>query len=1334
MAIDPTVNFGKVNVSTGYDASATSIDLSSGEGATLPDPGVDGAYNLTWWNAAAYPDPADDPNVEIVRITARSSDTLTVTRAQEGTSASTKNTSGGEYKMVLSPTKKTIDDIESDISAKFTLPSLTAGSILFADGSTIAQDNTNLFWDNTNNFFGIGTSSPDYAFELGSGQMALPDGTAADPSLTWTSQDSMGFFKNATNQLSLSVGGTVKFKYTTTGIEMTSDRALAWRSATNGSQGSADTFFWRNAASFVEMRDSTTANQFGVYNTYTDSSNYERAIFGFQQTANLLSIGTQAAGTGTLRDIALIGGNVGVGGTPTVNFEVFGTQMQLTSTANANIIINRAGTNRLGSMTYSTAGSASWYTGMPDSDVRGDGTEYFIGTSNSDPKLWIETNGNTGIGVENPGSRLVVKGAGTSSATGNLLLTDSAGTSLFEVNNAGFVGMGVTPSALWKLDFVGQYFQMGSDNTSNYLRTDATVKLFGIVTPHYNTAQSPVWGIGVQTTSVANNVFIGGGVTSGANAATSISFATGTTTTGGVGTVRMALASTLLRIGSGDATTTPAAVTLNGPRASGGTDIAGTHWTTVSGLATGNASSGDFIFQTGTPGSSGSTIQTATTRLIIEGDTGNVGIGTTTPAQKLDVTGYAQASTGFLPGTSSDLRLSRAASGTLLVDALSTGAAAVRIGYSATVYGTIGMTETTSGNMTLSTTGGSTGNILLAPLGNVLIGGSTSALSYNTTQQASSNRVTPILQNFGTAAANGVQAVARFSTAQTGPGFYFGKSAGSTVGDYSAVSSNHQLGNISFQGTDGTQLIEGAYIQGRVNGTVSTNVLPTDLRFATMNSAGTLGVALTLTGESQSVFANGSAALPSVTWTGSSTTGLWRVTTDTIGFAIAGAERARLNSTGLGVGVTPSGILSTGGDMSFSSWTTTGRNLGVLANTLTDTSSAAATTIATRVASGFATPTFASTNAITVTDAINLYVSNRPTAGTNTTITNGWALWVNAGDTHFGGDVRIEKTTGGILNLRRDDAAVASNDTIGILNWQTNDSTVTTQTSAGSIEVQATASYTTDATPSRMIFKTGTSTTATAPVQRMVINEQGYVGIGETTPLALLHLQGNTGLRMDADEDTQRFNVSYSDTLGATVSLRSGGGAITAVLSGESTAPTYFNASSVGIGTTAPDKALEINHATGGVLRLTYNDADGSATNKVDFDVSSSGDLTITPSGGDVAIAGDLNMGANTVYFTETDNGNSSTADTIDWGAGNKQRSTLTGNVTYTFTAPAGPCNLVLKILTGAGGFTATWPATVKWAGGVAPTITTTASRADIITFYYDGTNYYGSYVQDFTP
>ena len=98
--------------------------------------------------------------------------------------------------------------------------------------------------------------------------------------------------------------------------------------------------------------------------------------------------------------------------------------------------------------------------------------------------------------------------------------------------------------------------------------------------------------------------------------------------------------------------------------------------------------------------------------------------------------------------------------------------------------------------------------------------------------------------------------------------------------------------------------------------------------------------------------------------------------------------------------------------------------------------------------------------------------------------------------------------------------------------------------------------------------------------------------------------------------------------------------------------------------------------------------------------------------------------------FKEYDNGNSGTAITVDWNNGAAQKLTLTGNATLTFTAPTGGAGNIwrirLRVIQDAtGSRTVTWP-TIKWAGGSAPTLTTTASGIDIITFEYDGTNYYG--------
>jgi len=91
--------------------------------------------------------------------------------------------------------------------------------------------------------------------------------------------------------------------------------------------------------------------------------------------------------------------------------------------------------------------------------------------------------------------------------------------------------------------------------------------------------------------------------------------------------------------------------------------------------------------------------------------------------------------------------------------------------------------------------------------------------------------------------------------------------------------------------------------------------------------------------------------------------------------------------------------------------------------------------------------------------------------------------------------------------------------------------------------------------------------------------------------------------------------------------------------------------------------------------------------------------------------------------------GNSGTTKTLSLATGTAQTVTMTGNCTFTMpTATAGQ-SFILIISTGAGGFTGTFTS-VKWPGGTAPTITTTASRWDILTFVSDGTNWYGNYAQ----
>lgn len=114
-----------------------------------------------------------------------------------------------------------------------------------------------------------------------------------------------------------------------------------------------------------------------------------------------------------------------------------------------------------------------------------------------------------------------------------------------------------------------------------------------------------------------------------------------------------------------------------------------------------------------------------------------------------------------------------------------------------------------------------------------------------------------------------------------------------------------------------------------------------------------------------------------------------------------------------------------------------------------------------------------------------------------------------------------------------------------------------------------------------------------------------------------------------------------------------------------------------------------------------------------------------------LGIAADANLAlvVNGTYANDQTEplGNSSTALTVDWYNNNVQYTTLTGNVTFTFNNPKDSGRYILIMNTGAGSFTATWPAAVHWFGGTTPTITATASKVDVVVciYYSTGTVYY---------
>lgn len=90
---------------------------------------------------------------------------------------------------------------------------------------------------------------------------------------------------------------------------------------------------------------------------------------------------------------------------------------------------------------------------------------------------------------------------------------------------------------------------------------------------------------------------------------------------------------------------------------------------------------------------------------------------------------------------------------------------------------------------------------------------------------------------------------------------------------------------------------------------------------------------------------------------------------------------------------------------------TSGSIANYSAQTFTDSNTAVSGTATAWVGYAIQRPTLAATNAtVTTTDAATLYVPNSPAAGTNETITNAWALWIDAGASRFDGDINLNNS------------------------------------------------------------------------------------------------------------------------------------------------------------------------------------------------------------------------------------------------------------------------------------------------------------------------------------
>ena len=156
-------------------------------------------------------------------------------------------------------------------------------------------------------------------------------------------------------------------------------------------------------------------------------------------------------------------------------------------------------------------------------------------------------------------------------------------------------------------------------------------------------------------------------------------------------------------------------------------------------------------------------------------------------------------------------------------------------------------------------------------------------------------------------------------------------------------------------------------------------------------------------------------------------------------------------------------------------------------------------------------------------------------------------------------------------------------------------------------------------------------------------------------------------------------------------------------------------------------KTNKVSPSTG--TAFTLGDSGDTFTLPSGATLTVSGTSTIASLGASTA-SGTLSMADNIVSRPEMKDyaetvyagGNTSTAVTLDETNGNVQTFTMTGNCTFTMPSgsglQAGTSLTLILTQDGTGSRTGAFTS-VKWAGGTAPTLTTTATTGvDILTFY----------------
>jgi hypothetical protein len=153
-------------------------------------------------------------------------------------------------------------------------------------------------WRSAANVLNMGSGTSDSSATLKLGILLAGDGTQAAPSLAFATDPTYGFYKG--NNF---IGVTQ---------QVVANSSISASSLNAGSGGSLsigwDARLYRDAANVLALRNGTNAQAFNIYNTYTDTSNYERGVLKW--SGNFLHIGTEKGGSGQVRGVLVdVGGS-----------------------------------------------------------------------------------------------------------------------------------------------------------------------------------------------------------------------------------------------------------------------------------------------------------------------------------------------------------------------------------------------------------------------------------------------------------------------------------------------------------------------------------------------------------------------------------------------------------------------------------------------------------------------------------------------------------------------------------------------------------------------------------------------------------------------------------------------------------------------------------------------------------------------------------------------------------------------------------------------------------------------------------------------------------------